>query len=67
MPFTACHFLRQSLTEGDEDEEETHDSDEEEERVRYARANDQGSVLGSQNDVLVVSRTNPPGVEFQHK
>ena len=45
MPFTACHFLRQSLIEGDEDDEETHDSDEEEESVRYARANNQGSVL----------------------
>ena len=58
-------FLRQSLTEGDEDEEETHDSDEEEGPVRYARANNQGSVLGFQNDVMVVSRTNPLGVEFQ--
>lgn len=65
MPFTACHFLRQSLTEGDEDEEETHDSDEEEESVRYARANNQGSVLGFQNNVMVVSRTSLPEVEIQ--
>lgn len=65
MPFTACHFLQQSLTEGDEDEEETHDSDEEEESGRYARPNNQGSVLGFQNNVMVVSRTSLPEVEIQ--
>ena len=65
MPFTACHFLRQNLIEGDEDDEETRDSDEEEESLRYARANNQGSVLGFQNNVMVVSRTNLPEVEIQ--